>query len=235
MGRRPARPRSPPLAPRNGSARDTPRQKRDGVRCSGILRRRARWGWGHHATSRDCAHRPCRCVDRVDRRLHGPRRHQPDHRDLVCTFAPSVITNRVASVTVTAPDEVSAGSTFDVDFLVEIDLPAVSPLSIFDFSVRSQWTIDGGATPSGPLSLATAGADYPLGSSIVYETLTQSFTATGSPGDCDRVPLRGCRLCLHLHRRRRVGHRRLRVRRPTRRPGLDADHLGPREPAAASR
>jgi Ca2+-binding RTX toxin-like protein len=104
-------------------------------------------------------------------------------RDLVCTFAPSVITNRVATVTVTAPDEVSAGSMFDVDFLVEIDLPAVSPLSIFDFSVRSQWTIVGGATPSGSLSLATAGQDYSLGSTIVYDTLTQSFAATGSPGD----------------------------------------------------
>jgi Ca2+-binding RTX toxin-like protein len=104
-------------------------------------------------------------------------------RDLVCSFGAGVTTNRVATVTVTAPDEVTAGSVFDVDFLVEIDLPAVSPLSIFDFSVRSQWTINGGATPSGSLTIETAGQDYPLGATIVYETVTQSFTATGSAGD----------------------------------------------------
>jgi Ca2+-binding RTX toxin-like protein len=102
----------------------------------------------------------------------------------ICTFDAIPALNEFdLYVTLTLPDQVGAGESFDAEVTIDFDDLPDAPLVVSDFQYVSSWVVTGGATPSGPITVATPPRNYDLGDSIIADTVTVPFTATGAAGD----------------------------------------------------
>lgn len=91
-----------------------------------------------------------------------------------------------AVVSVSAPTSVMTGRTYHAGFRTRVVGLSPTPTIIYGFSLTSNYTIFGSASPSGPIAITQPTADYPVvHSTVSFPVVHQDFTGTGVGGFVD--------------------------------------------------
>ncbi len=93
-----------------------------------------------------------------------------------------------AVVSVSAPTSVLSGHTYHAAFRTRVVGLSPTPTIIYGFSLTSNYTIFGSASPSGPIAITQPTADYPVvHSAVSFPIVHQDFIGTGLGGFVDYV------------------------------------------------
>ncbi|MCD9623465.1 hypothetical protein [Rhabdothermincola salaria] len=113
----------------------------------------------------------------------GPPVTNSTQVDFTCVFDPQspVVSEQIGIVTVTAPETALAG--VDVPVSVQLEMPGLSPASItvYDLVITSTYEITGPVASPGTVQFDQGPADYPVGTTVPFETFDHIIDTTG-PG-----------------------------------------------------